>query len=166
MKASIFVRAHYAHKWLLFFSSPAPFWHFGDAPVRRSRRGGVGIDIWFLHPSSATASTNIAGCRYRCHLKLILLVTSVGYVYLRWECCVHTNAAFNMTEYSTINHVNDSDRQLDGFGCRSQCKMALWEKGPFPFCLTWSQVHNPGSWAMWRKTKLKHENRQKWIKSH
>lgn len=28
-----------------FFSSPAPFWHFGDAPVSRSRRGGVGIDI-------------------------------------------------------------------------------------------------------------------------
>lgn len=31
---------------------------------------------------------------------------------------MHTNAAFNMTEYSTINHVNDSERQLNGFGCR------------------------------------------------
>lgn len=36
----------------------------------------------------------------------------LGYVYLRQECCVHTNAAFNMTEYSTINHVNDSERHL------------------------------------------------------
>lgn len=31
---------------------------------------------------------------------------------------MHTNAAFNMTEYSTINHVNDSERHLDGFECR------------------------------------------------
>lgn len=30
---------------------------------------------------------------------------------------MHTDVAFNMTEYSTINHVNDPERQLDGFGC-------------------------------------------------
>lgn len=28
-----------------FFSSPAPFWHFDDAPVRHSRQGGVRINI-------------------------------------------------------------------------------------------------------------------------
>lgn len=50
-------------------------------------------------------------------MKLILLVTSVGYVYLRPEYSVHTNAAFNMSECCAINHCNDSERKPDGFGC-------------------------------------------------
>lgn len=66
-------------------------------------------------------------------LFFLLSIKSVSRVCVRPERCVLANAAFNVTERPTINHVNDRRGQRDGFGSglvHMEEVGERWRRGP------------------------------------